>query len=583
MAEFIKHIACEKCGSSDGCAVYADDSTYCFSCEKATRVKPDKPEPKVRSSAFVQDQPKKDTKLKESITQEKAEEIKGFTAFDNSGYRGITKATNQFFGVRYAYNDKEEIEEVYYPITRDGELAGYKLREIPKIFSAIGATGNDCDLFGAFRFQAGGKYLLIVEGEHDAMAGYQMLKDYNESKNSPFVTAVVSITTGAANPTKQLQANYDFINSFEIVILGFDSDKVGQEAMDKVMNCLPKGKVRVAKWTRFKDPNEYLEKNAAAHFIMDFYNAKAFIPAGVVSSSELYDKIRQQSIIEKVTLPPFAFKLQEMLGGGLTLGHIYNLAAQTGAGKTSVVNEFIYYWIFNSPHMIGVVSMELNAGQYGEALLSRHIEQKLARLSVEEKGVMLDSSAVIKKGQELFLREDGTPRFYLVEDRDGTVEQLQDTIEEMVISSGVKIVVLDVLQDILEGMSNEDQGLFMKWCKSMIKSHGVSFVLINHMRKTSGGTNTSTVTEDDIHGSSTIMKSASANILLKRDKAAEDDVDRNTTEVILSKNRLLGETGPAGKWYYDKVSHVMHDFDTYFETHERPTPKFPQGPAGSEF
>lgn len=583
MAEFIKHIACEKCGSSDGCAVYADDSTYCFSCEKATKVKPEKPEPKVRTSAFVQDKPKKDTKLKESITQEKAEEIKSFTAFDKSGYRGITKETNQFFGVRYAYNNKEEIEEVYYPITRDGELSGYKLREIPKIFSAVGATGNDCDLFGAFRFQAGGKYLLIVEGEHDAMAGYQMLKDYNESKNSPFVTAVVSITTGAANPTKQLQANYDFINSFEIVILGFDSDTVGQEAMDKVMSCLPKGKVRVAKWTRFKDPNEYLMKNAAPHFIMDFYNAKAFIPAGVIASSDLYDKILQQAVIHKVPFPPFLKKLEAMLGGGLILGHIYNIAAMTSIGKTAIVNELIYYWIFNSPHMVGVVSMELNAGQYGETILSRHLQTKLARLSVEDKVDQLNSDIMRKRGKEVFEREDGTPRFFLVDDRDGTVEQIQEVIEQMVIGSGVKIIVIDPLQDVIEGMSNEEQSMFMKWCKSMIKSHGVSFVLINHMRKKSEGNSSMQVDENDIMGSSTIMKSASANILLARDKMHEDEIERNTTYVSLPKNRVFGDTGPAGKIYYDKYTHVMHDSDEYWQVHTKPEPKLPKGPADSEF
>ena len=31
-SEFIKHIACEHCGSSDANALYSDGHTYCFSC-----------------------------------------------------------------------------------------------------------------------------------------------------------------------------------------------------------------------------------------------------------------------------------------------------------------------------------------------------------------------------------------------------------------------------------------------------------------------------------------------------------------------------------------------------------------------
>lgn len=583
MGLLLRHEACEKCGSSDGKAVYTDGSWHCFipGCTNRKisdefKEENDKPKSKVRSTAFAKTDPPTNTKvkMKESISPEKAQEIKERTSFDETGYRGITLATNKFFGIRYSY-DGDKVEEVFYPVTRDGDLSGYKVRQVPKLFSAIGAVGNDCDLFGAFRFKAGGKYLLIVEGEHDAGAGYQMFKEYSDAKESDYVTAVVSITTGAGGCAKQLAANYDFINSFENVILGLDGDAAGKEAIEKAVAALPKGKVKVATWTRCKDPNQYLQEDKAKFFIQDFYNAKPHVPAGVVGSHELYDRIKQQSTIEKVPLPPFAKKLELMLGGGLHLGHIYNIAAQTGIGKTSVVNEFIYHWIFHSPHLIGVVSMELNAGQYGEVLLSRHIEQKLARLSTEDKLTALDTEAITQKGHELFIKEDGSPRFFLVEDRDGSVEDLQNTIEEMVISSGVKIVVLDVLQDIIEGMSNEEQGLFMKWCKSMIKSHGITFVLINHMRKAQGGTNTSNVTEDDIHGSSTIMKSASANILLKRDKSAEDPIVRNTTEADLPKNRITGDTGPAGKWYYDNVHHVMSDFDEYMAEN---------GPApGSEF
>jgi len=64
-------------------------------------------------------------------------------------------------------------------------------------------------------------------------------------------------------------------------------------------------------------------------------------------------------------------------------------------------------------------------------------------------------------------------------------------------------------------------------------------------------------------GSSTIIKSASLNILLKRDKMAEDPIVRNTTEILVPKNRLCGITGQAGGVYYDNETHTLHNLDDW--------------------
>jgi hypothetical protein len=219
--------------------------------------------------------------------------------------------------------------------------------------------------------------------------------------------------------------------------------------------------------------------------------------------------------------------------------------------------------------MIGIVSMELDAGQYGESLLSRHLSRKLALIKDEKvKDNILRSAETKKKATELFYREDGQHRFYLLDNRDGSIEEIQDTIEELVVSCGCKIIVLDPLQDILDGLSNEEQAVFMKWCKGIIKSHGITLIFINHIRKAASGAQSSsqgsTFTEEEIQGSSTIIKSASANILLSRNKYAEDPIERNTTRVMLSKNRICGITGPAGEIYYDNDTHTLHAKEDYF-------------------
>ena len=165
----------------------------------------------------------------------------------------------------------------------------------------------------------------------------------------------------------------------------------------------------------------------------------------------------------------------------------------------------------------------------------------------------------------LFKNEDGTDRFFLVDDRDGSVEDLQSAIERLIISAGCKVIVIDVLQDVLDGLSNEEQALFLKWAKSMIKSHGVLFIFINHKRKSQNtGSKAVMMDEADIHGSSTIIKSAGMNILIGRDKMNDDPIIRNTTTIAVSKNRMTGLTGPAGALYYENEKHKLHNFEKYF-------------------
>jgi KaiC/GvpD/RAD55 family RecA-like ATPase len=571
MAAFIRHTSCDKCGSSDGRAVYQDDSSHCFVCEHTVpseefKEQNQKKPSRVRSSVKKEENMEVKLSSKPALTPEENSEIKSETSVKAKGFRGIDDSVYAKFGVRHAFaEDTGEVMEQYYPCTQEGQLVGYKVREVPKNFYSKGRTGADCELFMQFKFNRGGKYVIITEGEIDALSAYQMLSEYSELKGGIFETAVVSPTTGA-NSHKQIAGQFRFFDSFENIIISYDNDKAGQTATEQLLKVLPKGKVKIMPM-RYKDANEYLEKDKAKEFISDFYEAKKQVPVGVLASSKLYDRIMGQTAVAKIPFPPFMQKLNELFVGGMPLGHIVNIAADTGIGKTTLVNELIYYWIFNSPHTVGIVSMELDAGQYGEVLLSRHLEKKLALIeSQDEKIAYLSTDRVIEKAKELTIKEDGDSRFYLLDNRDGSIEEIQDTVEELVSACGAKVIVLDPLQDILDGLSNEEQAEFMKWAKGFIKSHGITFIFINHMRKTPAGQNGAD-SEQNIMGSSTIIKSASANILLKRDKMAEDEIKRNSTEISVTKNRVCGLTGSAGFIYYDNATHTLHSLDEWLNNH----------------
>ena len=105
----------------------------------------------------------------------------------------------------------------------------------------------------------------------------------------------------------------------------------------------------------------------------------------------------------------------------------------------------------------------------------------------------------------------------------------------------------------------------MQYEKQM-KKEGVVFLNLLHTRKPSnekGDDGFKRVSEYDILGSGTIPQSADINIVLNRNKMAEDNVERNTTYVDIPKCRG-GLTGTdICKLYYDPMTRKQYDLDDW--------------------
>jgi hypothetical protein len=256
-----------------------------------------------------------------------------------------------------------------------------------------------------------------------------------------------------------------------------------------------------------------------------------------------------------------------MMAGGVPLGRIVNLASASGTGKSTIIDEIVYYMLFNSPHKVGVVTLESTIGQYGTKLLSRHIGKKIELETNDAALALLDSDEVKDKEKELFWLSDEEHRFFLIDDRDGGVDNVKDAIENLVISCGCRVIVLDPVHDIIGTLPTEEQESFYGWQKGMIKSHNCTFYNVMHTRKTkageTAGSQGANLTEEDMMGSSSAYKSAACNLVFSRNKEAEDPIERNTTTMKATKIRWTGNTGVAGKYYYDNRTHTMHDLDDW--------------------
>ena len=194
-------------------------------------------------------------------------------------------------------------------------------------------------------------------------------------------------------------------------------------------------------------------------------------------SGSLMNTMLDYILIPKIPLPPFMHELQDLMPGGIPLGVILTMGSASGTGKTTIVDELCYYLFFNSPHKIGAVTMEADSAMYGRHLLSRHVGNKINLIeSVEGKLEFLQNPAVIEAADKLWYDEEGDDRFFLVEERDASIEELQELISALIISCDCKVIVLDPISDVFEGYPLEDQQKFCKWMKGMTKTHLVTFI-----------------------------------------------------------------------------------------------------------
>lgn len=535
------------------------------------------------------------------------EKLKESTTNDSFGYRGIRKDITTFFGVRHDVNVQTgEVEAQYYPCTQAAnndhgfDLTGYKKRIVPKDFAGIGETGKDCHLFGQWRFlNKRSRDVLIVGGEVDQLSAYQMLSDFrareNAKKSQEFdSTFVVSPTIGESGAFKQVVGQYEWFNRFDRVIICMDNDAPGREAAEKIAKALPKGKAYIMQMS-LKDPNSYMwdkEKNVAVNkqgqFITDFFAAQPYTPNGIVGSGSLLNLMKAAAVVPKIPLPAFMHKVQKMMAGGIPLGRIVNLGSASGTGKSTIVDEMVYFWIFHSPHKVGVVSLESDCAEYGIKMASRHIGQKLELIEdMQYKIDLMNTPEFEKAVNELTYNEDGSHRWHLLDERDGGLDDLKEKVMELIISCDCKVIILDPLQDILDGMGNEEQAVFMRWQKGLVKSHKVTFININHVRKSQGGGKQNSagadLFEEDFQGSSSIFKSAACNLLFTRNKEAECEIERNITFMKMTKCRWTGNTGPkAGEYFYANKEHTLYDLQDYLAKNPSAAAEYAASQAAKE-
>jgi RecA-family ATPase len=220
--------------------------------------------------------------------------------------------------------------------------------------------------------------------------------------------------------------------------------------------------------------------------------------------------------------------------------------------------------MFNAPEKVGVVSLEATAGQYTLDLLSLHLEQNLLWLGDGQDIIdYLDREDVQALYDDLLTDSTGQSRFAILDERDGDIKMLEKQIEKLIHQHGCKIIVIDVLTDILRGSNSDLQEDHMKWQKQIVKS-GITIINVLHTRKppTTADGAFRKATEFDAFGSSSFVQAAAINIVISRNKMSPDSIQKNLTFVDMPKCRG-GITGEITQLYYAQETRQVVDYEDY--------------------
>jgi len=515
------HLPCPCGDSSDAFSTYTDGHGYCFSCNK-----------NFKEGSFVSAE--HDTKVTNTVVNLPIINLPSDTAstYEYLPQRGLTKETMQFYGIRTRVDSSGRPTALGFDY---GPLAT-KVRSLDKKeFHSVGDMAN-ATLFGKDKFSAGSsRSITICEGELDAASVFQILGSKYPA---------VSVRSGSTG-RKDCERERDYLNSFDQIYLCFDNDKVGQDLAKAVAPLFDFNKVYHVQMSLFKDANEYLTNGKAEEFKRLWYNAKRFLPEGILSSYNEFDEIIDSSQNKEGV--PYPFKDLQEITYGIRTGEVALFTAMEGIGKTEVIRAIEFHLLKHTDANLGIIHLE-----EGKDRLLKGLAGYQLRTPVHLPTAQVSNDDVKKAIRDLTQRDERLHVYSHFGSSDPNV--ILDTIRFLVTSCHCKYVFLDHITMVVSGLSEDDERKTLDYISTrlamMVEELDFALILVSHVND-----------EGKTRGSRNISKIADLWIHLNRDKSATSESERNTTYLDCRKNRFGARTGPAGVLYFDFATFVVSDDD----------------------
>lgn len=523
-SKFIKHSPCSNCGSSNANSLYDDGHQWCFACETYTN----------------------EDGSTEYIKQEKKPMNKDLTFYDSASIssiadRGLTSSTCLSYGVKQT-NSKQ----LYPYYDSDGTMTAVKTRDVPTKQFSIAGDFKDAMLFGQQNFTKGGRYLTICEGELDAMASFQM-----QGSKYP----CVSVRNGASAALKDCKAQYEWIDSFENIVICFDSDEPGVKASQAVAELFG-GKVKVMKHKKgYKDACDYLKNGSTKEFTDAWWASESYIPDGIIQGNSLWEVV--STPIEKADCD-YPYEALNKLTYGIRKGELVMVTAGSGLGKSQFLREIVWHILNKTTDNIGLMFLEEGVRKTARSLMSLAVNRPIHLPDVEVTSEEL---------KDAFDRTLGTDRLYLFDHFGSTsLENIVNRVRYMAKGLNCGYVFLDHLSIIVSGgdVGDERKALdsIMTKLRMLVQETGISLICVSHLKRpeSKGHEEGAATSLAQLRGSGAIAQLSDIVIGLERNGQATDVIERNTTHVRVLKNRFSGFTGAAGHLLYQ--SHTGRMLET---------------------
>lgn len=517
-SHFVRHEPCPSCGSKDNLARYSDGHAVCFTggCDYYERA----------TGEVIESKP----------LNRKLKEMTGVIA--SIPDRRISEATCKKYGVTVEYDTEGKISKHHYPYyDKDtGSHTGTKSRIVDNKSFYSSGDFNNAGLFGQQAFKGGGKYITVVEGEADALAVSEMF----DGK-----WAVVSIRSGASGAVKDIKQNLEWLESFDNVVICFDSDTAGQEASRAVLDLFTPNKAKNVKLP-VKDAGEMLKERNVQGFIREWWNAKTYQPDGIVAGLDTWESIVAQEEVKSI---PYPWSCLNDLTYGFRERELVTITSGSGMGKSQIVRELEHYLLGATDDNIGILALEEDIPKTALGIMSIEANQTLhlsREFDRDTKKIFWDKTL-------------GTGRIYMFDHWGSTNEDnLLSRIRYMAKGLDCKWIILDHLSIVVSDQEVNDErkaiDSIMTKLRQLVQETGVGLFLVSHLRRPSGKAHEDggQISLAELRGSAAIAQLSDMVIGLERDQQNADPTVRNTTTVRVLKNRFAGLTGPACYLYYDK-------------------------------
>ena len=507
-SEFVRHLPCEQCGSSDANSLYTDGHTFCFSC-----------------NTYGHSEDVVHTHKMSSNVQ-----LKGSAQRLNK--RGISEKVCQQYKI---FTDGDVLRFHYFDDA--GTLRGCKVKTKSKIFTYEGDVPGT--LFGQHLFPATGRRVVITEGELDAASCCEAMPGW----------PMVSLPSGAAAAKKSVQRSLQWLQGYAEIVLFFDNDEAGRKAAEDAASVLPPGKTKIARLEEYKDASDALQANDAEAIRRAIWDAKPYRPDGIVDG---------KSLLELVTTPSPPSDHDYPFGGlqrklhGIRYGELVTITAGSGIGKSSFCRELATS-LLQGGERVGYLALEESNRRTALGLMSAAVGKSL-HIGEHDRDTLTEAYEATLAKWNLFLF-DGFGSF--------DPDLIYNRIEYLAAGLDAKVIFLDHLSILLSGLDGDERRMIdttMTKLRSLVERTGVALFLVSHLRRTTGDTNHeegARVTLGQLRGSAAIAQLSDGVIALERDQQSASGGSDTTVRVL--KNRYSGEVGVACNLKYDLSTCKFHE------------------------